>query len=125
MKTTIVLLCLLLTGVALHAQQQYEVITFKKESGWQIGDVSPTKTLYGQISVNISVEKSTLTGRHYYKVNIKNISDKTLEFGARLTDKYPNRSHFSVKVLPGKTFKWDEHLSSSAAEIYFLATTPK
>jgi hypothetical protein len=124
-KLTLVFLLINFFNTDLHAQQN-EIVTFYNNYGWRVGDFSKYFYLHeGVIQVNIEVKSSTLTGKHYYIVNMENLSDRKITFGARLTATYPSETHFSVTLEPGQIRKWGEHLTAGVNEIYFLASPPR
>lgn len=125
MKYLILLVSFIFINGNSIAQQNLKVSTFTNNSGWYVGDESTDVTFFNKISVYIEVKKSTLTGKNYYVAYFENISREHIEFGARLTDQYPSRTHFSVSLAPGQVKKWGEHLQSGVREIYLMVSEPR
>lgn len=124
-KTLILLLTLFLATERTFSQGDVQVKTFTNNYGWTVGNSSQELTFFGEVAVFFEVKKSTLTGKHYYVANIENISNRNLSFGARLTDRYPERTHFSVNIAPGEIKKWGEHLIADTRDIYVLISKPR
>ncbi|GGD30715.1 hypothetical protein [Flavobacterium orientale] len=124
-KRLLVVILIVVGSQQIMAQQPTDVKVFKNNKGWSIGDISQTAVLFDEIRVRFEVKKSLNSGRHYYVARIENISNRKISFGARLTDKNPTNTQFSVSLEPGQVKEWGEHLTADAVTIYFLASKPK
>lgn len=125
LKTKILIVSIILSFFQFINAQENQVATFNSTYGWEIGDVSKNYNLFDQVEVSIEVKKSYSESKHQYIVYYRNLTGNKLTFGARLTDKYPSRTHFSVTLNPNEEKKSSEILAANVKEIYFLISKPR
>ena len=119
-KNLLVAAALLLTTLTASA---YEVVRFSKGSSgaWQVGDKSRMYfTEDGKVGIQMIVKKSTITGKAYYVVGFQSRTGDTVNFGARVSDREPERTHFSGRASPGKVYTWGDHLPAGLNTVYVL-----
>jgi hypothetical protein len=107
-------------SVSAHAQ---ELVRFTKGPGasWQVGDKSrPYMTEDGKLAIQMIVKKSPNNGQSYYVVGFTSRTGSPVDFGARVTDEEPSKTHFSGRAVPGKVYTWGEHLPANLNTVWVL-----
>ncbi|MFN7220979.1 MAG: hypothetical protein ACK5UX_10105 [Burkholderiales bacterium] len=99
-----------------------EVVRFTKGPGtsWSVGDKSQMyMTQDGKVGIQMIVKQSQNTGRYYYVVGFQTRGGP-IKFSARVTDREPDKAHFTGRIEPGKTFTWGEHLPAGLNAVYVI-----
>lgn len=125
LKTKILVVSIILSFFQFINAQETQVATFTNNYGWDVGNVSKSFYLFNQVEVSIEVKKSYSDGKHQYIVYYRNLTDNKITFGARLSDNYPSRTHFSVTLEADEEKKWSEILAADVRDIYFLISKPR
>lgn len=95
------------------------VLTFTNSTGWQVNDISQNLTAQG-LTVRVVVTPSTLSDKHYYRAEFCDGGAGAWKGGMRLTDRYPDSTHATIRVPAGGCTHWAEHLPAGIRQVYVL-----